>query len=70
MVPSAPRPPDPSMRTVRASISPLRPSAPVHCFEPVTFAEPAADAAGMSLTVLRPEKVKGGVRLTIERSRT
>ncbi|MGH3686397.1 MAG: hypothetical protein ACRDRU_23280 [Pseudonocardiaceae bacterium] len=58
------------MRAVRASISPLRPSAPVHCFEPVTFAESAADAAGMSLTVLRPEKVKGGVRLTIERSRT
>jgi P pilus assembly chaperone PapD len=31
----------------------------------VAFAPPFSDAAGMSLTVLRPEKVKGGVRFTI-----
>lgn len=33
--------------------------------DPVAFAPPFSDAAGMSLTVLRPEKVKGGVRFTI-----
>jgi hypothetical protein len=33
--------------------------------DPVAFAPPATDAAGMSVTVLRPEKVKGGVRITI-----
>ncbi len=32
---------------------------------PVAFAPPATNAAGMSVTVLRPEKVPGGVRLTI-----
>lgn len=32
---------------------------------PVAFAEPAIGPAGLSLTVLPPEKVKGGVRLTI-----
>jgi len=32
---------------------------------PVTFAPPAVDAAGMSVAVLRPEKVKGGVRITV-----
>ena len=33
--------------------------------DPVAFAPPFSDAAGMSLTVLRPEKIKGGVRFTI-----
>ncbi|HZS21381.1 MAG TPA: hypothetical protein VFA63_10380 [Pseudonocardiaceae bacterium] len=32
---------------------------------PIAFSPPITDAAGMSLTVLRPEKIKGGVRLTI-----
>ncbi|MGH3765266.1 MAG: hypothetical protein ACRDTX_08975 [Pseudonocardiaceae bacterium] len=34
-------------------------------FDPIAFSAPIADAAGMSMTVLRPEKIKGGVRLTI-----
>lgn len=38
--------------------------------EPVAFAATATDATGMSLTVLRPEKVKGGVRLTIALANT
>lgn len=37
---------------------------------PITFAAPATDASGVSLTVLRPEKVKGGVRLTVALANT
>ena len=33
--------------------------------DPIAFSPPITDAAGMSLTVLRPEKIKGGLRLTI-----
>lgn len=33
--------------------------------DPIAFSPPISDAAGMSLTVLRPEKINGGVRLTI-----
>jgi hypothetical protein len=33
--------------------------------DPIAFSPPITDAAGMSLTVLRPEKIKGAVRLTI-----
>lgn len=33
--------------------------------DPIAFSLPITDAAGMSLTVLRPEKIKGAVRLTI-----
>jgi hypothetical protein len=41
------------------------PAETVRPMDPVAFSLPITDAAGMSLTVLRPEKVKGGVRLTI-----
>lgn len=41
------------------------PAEAVRPMDPVAFSPPITDAAGMSLTVLRPEKVKGGVRLTI-----
>lgn len=34
-------------------------------FGTVGFAKPATDPAGLSFTVLRPEKVKGGVRFTV-----
>lgn len=42
-----------------------RPAVPARPVDPIAFSPPITDAAGMSLTVLRPEKVKGGVRLTI-----
>jgi hypothetical protein len=48
-----------STKTVPAPAEAVRP------MDPVAFSPPITDAAGMSLTVLRPEKVKGGVRLTI-----
>jgi hypothetical protein len=48
-----------STKTVPAPTEAVRP------MDPVAFSPPITDAAGMSLTVLRPEKVKGGVRLTI-----
>lgn len=38
--------------------------------DPVAFAAPATDATGMAVTVLRPEKVKGGVRITIALANT
>ncbi|MGH3717932.1 MAG: hypothetical protein ACRDRI_03645 [Pseudonocardiaceae bacterium] len=38
--------------------------------DPAAFAAPATDAVGMAVTVLRPEKVKGGVRLTIALANT
>jgi hypothetical protein len=58
---SAQRPP-----TTASSTAPL-PRSPevVRAPDPVAFAPPFTDAAGMSLTVLRPEKIKGGVRFTI-----
>lgn len=47
------------------SSTPVQPAETAPSVKSVAFAEPAINAAGMSLTVLRPEKVKGGVRLTI-----
>ncbi len=47
-----------------------RPAETVRPVGPVTFVETATDAVGTSLTVLRPEKVKGGVRLTIALANT
>lgn len=38
--------------------------------EPIGFAEPVNGPAGLSVTVLPPEKVKGGVRLTIALANT
>jgi hypothetical protein len=48
-----------STRARTGSAEPVRP------IDPVAFSPPITDAAGMSMTVLRPEKVKGGVRLTV-----
>src|SRR5262249_2324254 len=53
--PAAPPPPSP---------------ASVRVPDPVAFAPPFTDAIGMSLTVLRPEKIKGGVRFTIALANT
>ncbi|MGH3771018.1 MAG: hypothetical protein ACRDRW_06430 [Pseudonocardiaceae bacterium] len=47
-----------------------RPAEIVRLADPAAFAAPATDAAGMAVTVLRPEKVKGGVRLTIALANT
>lgn len=58
----------PQRETSAAASSPApapRPSGTLRLVDPVAFAAPVTDAAGMSVTVLRPEKIKGGVRLTI-----
>ncbi|MGH3872640.1 MAG: hypothetical protein ACRDSR_14215 [Pseudonocardiaceae bacterium] len=44
---------------------PVQPAETVPSIEPIAFAGPATDTSGLSLTVLRPEKIPGGVRLTI-----
>jgi hypothetical protein len=54
---------------VASSPSP-RPSEVAPLVDPVAFAAPATDAVGMSVTVLRPEKVQGGVRFTIALANT
>lgn len=51
-----------SVSTAPARQLPPRPGTPPM---PVAFAPPATDPVGMSVTVLRPERVKGGVRFTI-----
>ena len=48
-----------STAALPATAETVRPGAPI------AFSPPITDAAGMSMTVLRPEKVKGGVRLTV-----
>ncbi|MGH3511889.1 MAG: hypothetical protein ACRDRB_06380 [Pseudonocardiaceae bacterium] len=47
-----------------------RPSEVAALVDPVAFAAPATDAVGMSVTVLRPEKVQGGMRFTIALANT
>jgi len=56
--------------TASSSAPALRPAETVRPVDPVAFAAPATDAAGMAVTVLRPEKVKGGVRITIALANT
>src|SRR5262249_19557879 len=58
-------------RAAASSTAPLpRPPEVVRAIDPVAFAPPVSDPVGMSLTVLRPEKVKGGVRFTIALANT
>ncbi|MGH3711537.1 MAG: hypothetical protein ACRDRQ_26310, partial [Pseudonocardiaceae bacterium] len=56
--------------TASSSAPAPRPAEAVRPVDPVAFAAPATDAAGMAVTVLRPEKVKGGVRITIALANT
>ncbi|HET9254184.1 MAG TPA: hypothetical protein VFO16_03150 [Pseudonocardiaceae bacterium] len=58
--------------TTAASSPAVPPRAPeiVRVPDPVAFAPPFTDAIGMSLTVLRPEKIKDGVRFTIALANT
>jgi hypothetical protein len=60
----------PTTSTPSSSTPSQRPAETVRPIDPVAFAPPATDAVGMAVTVLRPEKVKGGVRLTIALSNT
>lgn len=55
----------PTTSTSPYSTPSQRPAETVRPIDSVAFAPPATDAVGMAVTVLRPEKVKGGVRLTI-----
>lgn len=58
-------------RTAASTTTPLsRPPEVVRVADPAAFAPPFTDAVGMSTTVLRPEKVKGGVRFTIALANT
>ncbi|MGH3754079.1 MAG: hypothetical protein ACRDRP_15560 [Pseudonocardiaceae bacterium] len=68
--PSAPAPPATSSSAPAPSRTPADSAARTAETVPITFAAPATDASGVSLTVLRPEKVKGGVRLTVALANT
>lgn len=48
----------------------VRPAETLPSTEPVSFGVPATDSTGMSLTVLRPERINHGVRLTIALANT
>jgi hypothetical protein len=56
--------------TTSSSAAPPRPAEAVRPLDPVAFAAPATDAVGLAVTVLRPEKIKGGVRVTIALANT
>ncbi|MBV8997295.1 MAG: hypothetical protein JO287_27185 [Pseudonocardiales bacterium] len=67
--PTQPAAAPPASNTVPANTASNKalppPADTVRPVDPIAFSPPITDAAGMSMTVLRPEKVKGGVRLTI-----
>ncbi len=51
--------------TATSESTPPRPAGTERAVDLVAFAAPVTDAAGITMTVLRPEKIKGGVRFTI-----
>lgn len=62
---SGPPAPLATPQQVTTSRAPPPPTEIVRAAGPVTFAQAAVGPKGMSITVLTPEKVKGGVRLTV-----
>lgn len=57
---------DPAPSNTASSVAAPPPAAETsRSFDKVAFAAPVTDAAGLSMMVLPPEKVKGGVRFTI-----